>query len=121
MATACFINTYNSYMDRGATVSKTPIKHIEVDEEDIVVGQPLPKWWSSVGAPIVTAYDGQHLELELRGKTINIKVGEEVEIECTETNVGYGVISRDVYYVKLISTELVYKGDWQLADTILET
>ena len=120
MATACFINTYNSYMDRGATVSKTPIKHIEVDEEDIVVGQPLPKWWSSVGAPIVTAYDGQHLELELRGKTINIKVGEEVEIECTETNVGYGVISRDVYYVKLISTELVYKGDWQLADTILE-
>lgn len=120
MATACYINVYNSSIDRGATVSRCPREHYEIDEEQIKVGQPLPKWWSCVGAPIVTVYDGQHLELELRGKTISIKIGEEVEIECTETNMGYGVISRDVYYVKLISTELVYKGDWQQADTILE-
>ena len=120
MATACYINVYNSSIDRGATVSRCPREHYEIDEEQIKVGQPLPKWWSCVGAPIVTVYDGQHLELELRGKTISIKIGEEVEIECTETNMGYGVICRDCYYVKLISTELIYKGDWQLADTILE-
>ena len=120
MATACYINVYNSSIDRGATVSRCPREHYEIDEEQIKVGQPLPKWWSCVGAPIVTVYDVQHLELELRGKTISIKIGEEVEIECTETNMGYGVICRDCYYVKLISTELIYKGDWQLADTILE-
>jgi len=120
MATACYINVYNSNIDRGATVNTIPREHYEVDEEDIKVGQPLPKWWSRVGGPVVTAYDGKQLDLELRGKTISIKVGEEVEIECTETNMGYGVVSRDCYCVKLISKELIYKGDWQFADTIMQ-
>lgn len=120
MATVCYINTYNSSIDRGTTVHKTPIKHVELDEDDIKVGQPLPKWWSRVGGPVVTAYTKDRLDLELRGKTFSIKIGEEVEIECTETNMGYGVISRDCYYVKLIGTELLYKGGWQWADTILE-
>ena len=120
MATACFINVYSGYMDRGATVSRTPREHYEIDEEDIKVGEPLPKWWSSISGPIVKAYDGKQLDLESCGKTFCIKVGEEVEIECTETNMGYGVICRDCYYVKLIGTELIYKGGWQWGDTILQ-
>ena len=35
MATVCYINTYNSSIDRGTTVHKTPIKHVELDEDDI--------------------------------------------------------------------------------------
>lgn len=120
MATACFINVYSGYMDRGATVSRTPREHYEIDEEEIKVGAPLPKWWSRVGGPVVTAYDGKQLDLELHGKTLCIKVGEEVEIECTETDMGYGVICRTSYYVKLISTALIYKGGWQWGDTILQ-
>lgn len=120
MATVCFINTYNSSIDRGATVTSVPRKHYEVDEEEIKVGEPLPKWWSPSSAPIVTGYSNGRLDLELRGKTFSIKEGEEVEIDSTETNMGYGVISRNVYYVKLIGTELIYKGDWQWPDTILQ-
>ena len=120
MATACFINTYNSSIDRGATVSTVPKVHCEIDETEIKVGEPLPKWWSPTSAPIVLAYNGKQLDLELRGKTFSIKVGEEVEIDSTSTPMGYGVISRDIYYVKLISTEMIYKGDWQWEDTILQ-
>ena len=120
MATVCYINVYNSNIDRGATVSSIPRKHFEVDEEDVKVGQPLPKWWTKVGAPIVTGYNGQQLDLELRGKTFSIKVGEEVEIDSTSTDMGYGVISCNRYFVKLISTELIYKGGWQHGSTILE-
>lgn len=119
MATACFINVYSGYIDRGATVSRTPREHYEIDEKDVKVGEPLPKWWGSPrSAPVVKAYDGQQLDLELRGKTFSIKVGEEVEIDSSSTDMGYGVICRDYYYVKLISTELIYIGDWQFGSTI---
>lgn len=119
MATACFINVYSGYIDRGATVSRTPREHYEIDEKDVKVGEPLPKWWGSPrSAPVVKAYDGQQLDLELRSKTFSIKVGEEVEIDSSSTDMGYGVICRDYYYVKLISTELIYIGDWQFGSTI---
>ena len=76
MATVCFINVYNSHVDRGATVTNIPREHYEVDEEEIKVGQPLPKF--KCGKPVVKAYDGQQLTLELDGKTFTIKAGEEV-------------------------------------------
>ena len=118
MATAVYINVYNSYVDRGATVSRVPREHYEVDEEDIKVGERLPKF--KCGNPVVTAYDGQQLTLEYNGKTFVIKVGEEVEISCSGYEVGMGVHCYNYYYVKLIGTDLVYKGGWQRADTILQ-
>lgn len=118
MATAVYINVYNSHVDRGATVTSVPQQHYEVDEEEIKVGQPLPKYKCST--LIVTAYDGQQLTLELRGKTFTVKVGEEVEIESTSHEVGMGVYSCNCYCVRLIGTKLIYKGGWQLADTILQ-
>lgn len=120
MATACYINVYNSSVDRGATVTSVPREHYGIDETQIKVGKPLPKWWSGAGGPVVTRYDGQQLDLELRGKTFSIRVGEEVEIDSTETCVGHGVYSRNVYYVKLIDTTVIYKGGWQWGETILQ-
>lgn len=116
MATAVYINVYNSHVDRGATVTSVPQRHYEVDEEEIKVGQPLPKYKCST--LIVTAYDGQQLTLELRGKTFTIKVGEEVEIDSTSHEVGMGVHSCNCYCVRLIGTELKYKGGWQRGSTI---
>ncbi|MBR1755686.1 MAG: hypothetical protein IJ739_04095 [Bacteroidaceae bacterium] len=118
MATVCYINVYNSHVDRGATVTSVPIEHYEVDEGDIKVGEPLPKFKCS--SPVVTAYDGQQLTLELRGKSFTIKVGEEVEIDSSESPVGMGVYSRKCYCVKLIGKGLIYKGGWQWGDTILQ-
>ena len=37
MSCTVFINVYESYIDRGATVNKTPSEHYEIDEEDIRV------------------------------------------------------------------------------------
>jgi hypothetical protein len=62
MSIACHINVYNSHVDRGATVTTTPLEHYEVDESGIVVGKPLPKLWSK---NTVTAYDGNQLDLEI--------------------------------------------------------
>ena len=118
MATSVHINIYNSHVDRGATVTSVPREHYEVDESEIKVGKPLPKFKCS--DPVVTAYDGQQLTLELRGKTFTIKVGEEVEIDSSSYEVGMGVYSRNCYCVKLIATELIYKGGWQRANTILQ-
>ena len=42
MATVCFINVYNSHVDRGATVTSVPREHYEVDEEDIKVESGCP-------------------------------------------------------------------------------
>ena len=116
MATACYINVYNGYVDRGTTVTSVPREHYEIDEEQIKVGKPLPKF--KCGTPVVTAYDGQQLTLDVRGKAITIKVGEEVEVDSSSYEVGMGVYSRTCYYVKLIGTDLVYKGGWQLGETI---
>ena len=44
MATALYINVNNIYVDRGATVNRTVSEHYEIDEEQIKVGEPLPKW-----------------------------------------------------------------------------
>lgn len=118
MATVVYINVYNSHVDRGATVSSVPIEHYEIDEEQIKPGQSLPQWPVLGGAPTVTAYDGQQLTLEKYGKTTSIKVGEELEIDCSEHEVGMGVYSRSYYCVKLIGTELIYKGGWQSGNTI---
>ena len=118
MATVVYINVYNSHVDRGATVTSVPREHYEVDEEDIKVGKPLPKFKRDT--PIVTAYDGEQLTLELYGETINIKMGEEVVVDSTEHEVGMGVYSRNSYCVKIIGTDLVYKGGWQFGDTILQ-
>lgn len=118
MATVCYINVYNGYIDRGATVTSVPLEHYEVDEEQIKVGEPLPKFKCS--DPVVKAYDGHQLTLELRGKTFTIKEGEEVEIDSTSHEVGMGVYSRNCYCVKLVGTDIIYKGDWQWPDTILQ-
>ncbi len=120
MATVCYINVYNSHVDRGATVSRVPLEHYEVDEEEIKVGNPLPKWPIDGGSPIVKAYDGKHLTLERHGKIFTLNVGDEEELDYGEHNVGMGVISRTYYYVKLISTELIYKGGWQQGSIITQ-
>ena len=44
MATVCIINGYRGTFDRGARVTSTPCKHVEIDENLIQVGKPLPKW-----------------------------------------------------------------------------
>ena len=115
MSIACHINVYNSHVDRGATVTTTPLEHYEVDESGIVVGKPLPKLWSK---NTVTAYDGNQLDLEIYGKTYTIKIGEEVEVASSSFDVGMGVSSCKAYCVKLIGTEIVYRGGWQWGDTI---
>lgn len=115
MSIACHINVYNSHVDRGATVTTTPLEHYEVDESGIVVGKPLPKLWSK---NTVTAYDGNQLDLEIYGKTYTIKIGEEVEVASSSFDVGMGVSSCKAYCVKLIGIEIVYRGGWQWGDTI---
>jgi len=66
----------------------------------------------------VTAYDGNQLDLEIYGKTYTIKIGEEVEVASSSYDVGMGVSSCKAYCVKLIGTEIVYRGGWQWGDTI---
>jgi len=118
MATVCIYNVYIGTFDRGARVTSTPREHIEVDEKLIEVGKPLPKWIISGSGPVVKAYDGAHIELDVRGKTVSIKVGEEVQVDGSEEHVGGGVYERSAYCVKLISTKVVYKGRLQFSDTI---
>ncbi len=115
MSVACYINVYNSHVDRGATVTSMPLKHYEVDESDIVVGKPLPKLCAT---NTVTAYDGAQITLALYGKTYTIKIDEEVEVSSSEHHVGGGVYSRNCYCVRLLAKEIIYKGDWQWGDTI---
>ena len=118
MATVCYINVYNSHIDRGATVTSTPSEHIELDEGDIIVGEPLPKLfydtiveaydgkelvlWKS-GGPAIPMYENGKLIMKDRSKTFTIKVGEEVEVACSEHDVGMGVISRNCYCVGLMT------------------
>ena len=115
MATACYINVYNSHMDRGSKVTTIPHEYYEVDESEIVVGKPLPKLRAT---NTVTAYDGTQITLALYGKTYTIKIDEEVEVACSEYHVGGGVYSRNCYCVRLIGTKIIYKGGWQWGDTI---
>lgn len=118
MATTVFIHVFNSHVDRGATVSRVPLERYEIDEKEIKVGNPLPKWPIVGGEPMVTAYDGKQLTLERNGKTFTLKVGDEEEIYSSQHEVGMGVYSNEYYYVKLIGTELIYKGGWQQGSTI---
>ena len=119
MSCKVFINVYENYVDRGATVNSTPSEHYEVYEEDIKIGKPLPKWRTG-GAPIVTAYDGQQLELEYEGKSFLIKVGEEVTVAIRGYDAGMGVRVYHYHCVKLIGTEISYKGGWQSPSTIMQ-
>ena len=133
MATACYINIYNSHVDRGATVTSTPREHYEVDEREIIVGEPLPKLFSKNmvkaydgstlvlwidGGPAIPMYENGKLVMKDRSKTFTIKVGEEVEVACSEHHVGGGVYSRNCYCVRLLDTKIIYKGGWQWGDTI---
>ena len=133
MATACYINIYNSHVDRGATVTSTPREHYEVDEREIIVGEPLPKLFSKNmvkaydgstlvlwidGGPAIPMYENGKLVMKDRSKTFTIKVGEEVEVACSEYHVGGGVYSRNCYCVRLLDTKIIYKGGWQWGDTI---
>ena len=135
MPTVCYINVYNSHVDRGATVTSVPREHYEIDKEEIKVGEPLPKLkdrnivksydgnelvlWMD-GGPAIPMYENGKLIMKDRSKTFTIKVGEEVEVGSHEHDVGMGVISRNCFCVKLLSTKLIYKGGWQWADTILQ-
>ncbi len=116
MATACYIKIYDSYSDRGAFVQKSPRQQREIDESEIKVGEKLP-WWD-YDAPIVRKYDGAQLDLEYRGKTFCIKVGEEELINESIMSQEYGVTRFSLKTVKVISTEFIYQGGWQFKDTI---
>ena len=117
MATACYINHYLSYSDRGAFVQREPSRRVLIDEADIKVGEPLPQW-NDIHPPIVTAYDGQRLDLEYNGKAFSIKVGEEQLIDEGILSQQYGVTEYSQTTVKVISTQLVYKGEWQQGSTV---
>jgi hypothetical protein len=133
MATACYINVYNSHVDRGATVTSVPREHYEVDESEIIVGEPLPKLccrnmvkayngstlvlWID-GGPAIPMYEEGKLVMKDRSKTITIKAGEEVEVDSSSTDAGMGVSSCNSYCVRLLSTEIIYKGGWQRGSTI---
>lgn len=117
MATACIINIYESYSDRGAFVQKAPWVSKEIDEEDLVVGNPLPQW-DSFPSPVVKAYDGKQLDLEYEGKTYSIKTGEEVELTSWISSQQYGVTCEHIQCVKVVPTEIFYKGGWQFGETI---
>lgn len=113
---ACVINVYNSHVDRGATVTRVPLEHYEVAADEIKVGERLPKF--KCGDPIVTFYDGQQLKLERSGKTICIRMGEEVEVDSSSYEVGMGIRSCNSYCVKLVGTDVDYKGGWQQGSTV---
>ncbi len=117
MATACIINEYRSYSDRGAFVQKKAWRKLEVDESRIKAGEPLPKW-PSTDMPTVKCYDGAHLELEYKGKPYSIKVGEEMLLDESMVSQNYGVTEYELTTVKVIATELVYKGSWQRGSTV---
>ncbi len=116
MATACIINNYHSYSDRGAFVQKEPVGQKFIDETLIKVGEPLPCWGNC--PPIVKAYDGAHLELEYKDKTYSIKVGDEQLIAEGILSQNYGVTLFSQTTVKVLSTEIVYKGGWQKGSTV---
>lgn len=119
MATACYINRYHSYSDRGAFVNKEPFQTDEVDETEIKVGEQLPHWPDDSG-PVVTGYREGCLDLEYKGESFTIKHGEEVLIEECILSQQYGVTCFSQKCVKVINTKILYKGDWQFGDTILE-
>lgn len=117
MATACIINIYESYSDRGAFVQKALWMSKEIEEEEIIVGQPLPRWTDSP-APIVTYYDDHQLDLEYKDKTYSIKTGEEVKLKSSISSQQYGVTCSHIYCVKVVPTDIVYKGGWQNGSVI---
>ena len=119
MATACYINYYRSYSDRGAFVNKELLQTDEVDECEIKVGEQLPHWPNS-SAPIVTGYQEGQLDLEYQGQSFTIKHGEEVLLQKSTLSEQYGVICHGLTCVKVIKTEIFYKGGWQFGDTILQ-
>ena len=119
MATACYINHYHSYSDRGAFVNKEPLQTDEVDEREIKVGERLPHWQGS-SAPIVKGYQEGQLDLEYKGKSYTIKHGEEVLMDESILSQQYGVTCFSQTCVKVICTEISYKGGWQFGDTILQ-
>lgn len=116
MATACIINNYHSYSDRGAFVQKEPVGQKFIDETQIKVRKPLPRWGDR--GPIVKAYDGAHLELEYEGKTYSIKAGEEQLIDEGILSQNYGVTLFSLTTVKVLSAQIVFKGGWQKGSTI---
>lgn len=118
MATACIINKYHSYSDRGAFVQKEPVGQKFIDKEQVKVGQPLPSW--GYDAPMVKAYDGAYLELEYKDKLYSIKVGEELLIDESILSQNYGVTLYSLTTVKVLSTELVYKGGWQNESIVMQ-
>ncbi len=117
MATAVYIQIYESTSDRGAFVQKIPCSRREIDEREIHAGGKLP-WWEAYNAPVVKAYDGHQLDFECDGKTFCIKEGDEVLVRETIMSQEYGVTTFSLYTVKVVSTEFVYKGGWQHESTI---
>lgn len=123
MAIACYINIYHSYSDRGAFVQKEAFNSIEVDQEEIKVGEQLPRWKGS-DAPIVTAYDGHQLCLDYRSaipslaKQFTIKEGEEQLVDEGILSQNYGVTCYSLTTVKVLHPEIIYIGDIQLPDPV---
>ena len=101
MATAVYVNLYQSYSDRGAFVQSGLWQSSEVDESEIKVGVKLPHWPSFDG-PIVTGFKSGLLELDYHGKAITIASGEEVQIDSSSFSQEYGVSCYILKCVKVI-------------------
>lgn len=117
MATACYINRYKSYSDRGAFVQEGLWTSAEIDEEDLKAGQPL-----TIGTDkgVVTHYDGHRLEFDYRGESYSIEVGEEKKVDESIFSQEHGVTCFLITTVKVIPTQIQYLGDFQWEDTILQ-
>ena len=98
-------------------MQKAPWVSREVEEEEIVVGEELPQW-DSFPAPIVTFFDGKRLDLAYEGKTYSIKTSEEIELTRWMSSQQYGVTCEHIQCVKVVTTEIIYKGNWQSGSTI---
>lgn len=117
MATALYINRYKNYTDRGAFVQGELWRRREVDEKEIEVGKEL---WIDTNKARVTHYDGERIDFDFQGQTFSIKVGEEKQVDESIFSQEYGVTCYLITTVKVISTEIFYKGDFQQEDTILQ-
>ena len=101
MATAVYVNLYQSFSDRGAFVQKGAWQSYEVDESEIKVGEKLPQWPSYDG-PIVKGYKPGLLELDYHGETMTIKSGEEVQLDSSLFSQEYGVSCYILKCVKVV-------------------
>lgn len=100
--TACIINLYQSYSDRGAFVQKGTWQSSAVDETEIKIGEQLPKW-PGYAQPIVKEFvPGEYITLTYQGQDVLITKGEEVQLDSSLFSQEYGVSCYILECVKMI-------------------